>query len=97
MLGVMSCCPRIQTRFYLPSGSSKLASVFVRDHAEDLRLAKKLPHARVLGSLCKSQCNRVHAISQAGGLGTIVEDMSGVSLTPAARDFRSDHAEAIIR
>ena len=30
--------------FYLPSGSSKPASVFIREHADDLLLAKKLPH-----------------------------------------------------
>lgn len=30
--------------FYLPRGLSKPASVFIREHAKDLLLAKKLPH-----------------------------------------------------
>ena len=44
VLEVRRAAGTMRANFYLPSGSSKPASVFIREHADDLLLAKKLPH-----------------------------------------------------
>ena len=44
VLEVHGAAGMMRTEFYLPRGSSKPASVFIREHAEDLLLAKKLRH-----------------------------------------------------
>jgi hypothetical protein len=40
--------------------------------------------------------NRVHAVAQPGGGGSVIEDVAQMSITQAARDCGADHHEASV-